>query len=119
MKEGRCKKKVGKGWDYAQCSRKAWKDGYCKQHHPDTVVERQKRSQETWKRKQENMPVARLNRELDEKKQQCEELAEALGSLIAASGLAPIAMAIADNREALRAAIESAHGKIAKYRGES
>jgi hypothetical protein len=29
-----------------QCNRKPVKDGYCKQHHPDAVAERQKKSEE-------------------------------------------------------------------------
>ena len=38
---GRCKERVWNGQfsDYP-CSRKDWKDGYCKQHHPDSVKKR-------------------------------------------------------------------------------
>jgi len=32
-----CKQRIFSGWNNYQCSRKAVKDGYCKQHHPDTV----------------------------------------------------------------------------------
>lgn len=38
---GRCKERVWNGQfsDYP-CSRKDWKDGFCKQHHPDSVKKR-------------------------------------------------------------------------------
>ena len=41
-KQEQCKKMVpGSGWGtFRQCSRKAVKDGYCKQHHPDSVKAR-------------------------------------------------------------------------------
>src|SRR5579864_1650947 len=32
--------------DSTECSRKAWRDGYCKQHHPDTVAAKKKASDE-------------------------------------------------------------------------
>lgn len=35
-----------------QCTRKAWKDGYCKQHHPDSAKERQRKSQERFDKRQ-------------------------------------------------------------------
>jgi hypothetical protein len=39
-----CKARVASGaWHSKQCSRKVWKDGWCKQHHPET---RQKRLDE-------------------------------------------------------------------------
>jgi len=39
----RCKAAVafgGRRVDYYQCTRRPWKDGWCKQHHPDTVAAR-------------------------------------------------------------------------------
>jgi hypothetical protein len=53
MDKTRCKKRVwlqGGFVDY-QCSRKIWKDGYCKQHHPETVEERQGKSDMKWEEK--------------------------------------------------------------------
>ena len=44
-----CKQRVyrpGGLFTGGQCSRKVWKDGYCKIHHPDSVRERQKKSDE-------------------------------------------------------------------------
>lgn len=48
--EERCKTTVpdGTGWHRYQCSRKDWKDGYCKQHHPDIVKARRQASLEKW-----------------------------------------------------------------------
>ena len=31
-----------------QCHRKIWKDGFCRQHHPDTVKEKDKYKHEKW-----------------------------------------------------------------------
>lgn len=47
MDETRCREEVQKrlGWGYFyQCSRKIWKDGYCKQHHPESVKKRQEKA---------------------------------------------------------------------------
>ena len=43
-----CKKSVHNpgGWTFHQCRRKAWKDGYCKQHHPDSAEARRKKLDE-------------------------------------------------------------------------
>ena len=35
-------------WSASRCQRKAWKDGYCKQHHPAVVKERQEKQTEKW-----------------------------------------------------------------------
>tara|TARA_A100000171_G_scaffold53079_1_gene76398 strand:- start:65606 stop:65977 length:372 start_codon:yes stop_codon:yes gene_type:complete len=47
MKPKRCRALVWPqslgGWHSKQCSRKVWKDGFCKQHHPDTVRERNRK----------------------------------------------------------------------------
>ena len=51
MKEGYCKAEAGRGWIFFQCSRKAWKDGWCKQHHPDIMEEKQRERNEVYKRK--------------------------------------------------------------------
>lgn len=48
----RCKEKVFHSWQFggSQCSRKSVKDGYCKQHHPDAIKKREKKSEETSKK---------------------------------------------------------------------
>lgn len=38
----KCTKRVSSqsGWNFNQCSRNEWKDGFCKQHHPESVKKR-------------------------------------------------------------------------------
>jgi hypothetical protein len=43
--ETRCRQRIFKDWRAYQCTRKVWKDGYCKQHPPDTVKKRREESQ--------------------------------------------------------------------------
>lgn len=56
MDETRCKKRVWKGWHDQQCRRNATMDGYCKQHHPDTVEKRKKARAERWEEKRKKQP---------------------------------------------------------------
>ena len=51
---------------FHQCRRKAVKDGYCKQHHPDTVAERERKSKERWDKKWANSPTVRLRKAEEE-----------------------------------------------------
>ena len=57
MSEVMCKEQVwhqsGQWGRQHRCTRKAWKDGYCKQHHPDSVKERNKKSIEKYRKQQE------------------------------------------------------------------
>lgn len=46
------------------CRRKAWKDGFCRQHHPDSVKERQRKSEANWIKKRENDPLNVLQKEV-------------------------------------------------------
>jgi len=40
--EQRCRCEVWRSsWRASQCSRRAVKDGYCKQHHPDAIAQRE------------------------------------------------------------------------------
>lgn len=56
----RCKEEVvepgGMGFHSYRCSRKAVKDGYCKQHHPDSVKEREAKSMARWEEKRKKEP---------------------------------------------------------------
>ena len=45
-----------------QCTRKTWKDGYCKTHHPDTVKVRQEESRKRYEEKMENSEYMKLKR---------------------------------------------------------
>lgn len=47
----RCKEYVpvaGLWHAYKQCARYNWKDGYCRQHHPDTVKARRDAAEDRW-----------------------------------------------------------------------
>ena len=48
----RCKANVWVGFHTHQCLRIAWKDGYCKQHHPDNVKQRQEESMARYEEKE-------------------------------------------------------------------
>lgn len=54
-----CKASVsgGRGMIY-QCGRKRWKDGWCKQHHPDSEAERRRHSVEKYEQKWRNREKA-------------------------------------------------------------
>jgi len=59
LDQSRCKKIVGIPpgyWHFHQCTRKIWKDGYCKQHHPDTVAARNKKRKEKYESKFNKLP---------------------------------------------------------------
>lgn len=46
----KCKKKIyGGAWQAHPCSRWAVKDGFCKQHHPDSVTDRREARSRKWK----------------------------------------------------------------------
>ena len=63
MREGYCKQSVYNqdAWRGFQCSRKVWKDGYCKQHHPDNVEERRKKSLIAYEAKLKQTPWYHLS----------------------------------------------------------
>ena len=56
-KQEQCQARVWKGFDYKRCTRKAWNDGFCKQHHPDTVKVRKEKSYATWEEKRKREPL--------------------------------------------------------------
>ncbi|MFA5387837.1 MAG: hypothetical protein WC322_05665 [Candidatus Paceibacterota bacterium] len=61
----RCKEYVpdgGRCVTFHQCYRRAVRDGYCKQHHPEAVAERARKSDELYRKKWENDPISRLIR---------------------------------------------------------
>lgn len=43
-----------------QCSRKMWRDRYCKQHHPDTVEARQAEATKRYEKKWNNSPQIQI-----------------------------------------------------------
>lgn len=44
----RISKGIGTAWP---CENKAWKDGYCKVHHPDEQKSREAKYRENWKKR--------------------------------------------------------------------
>jgi hypothetical protein len=58
----RCKEMVydPQGWHGQRCSRRAAKDGFCKQHHPDAVRARQEKSAQECKERTRRSPLYRL-----------------------------------------------------------
>jgi len=56
----RCKEKVFKKWHHYQCQNKAWKDGYCKQHHPETVKAKSEARDKAWEEKWANMKTEQV-----------------------------------------------------------
>jgi hypothetical protein len=67
MNPDRCNEQVYNSsiWHSYQCSRKIWKDGKCKQHHPDTVRERAKKSDENYRKKIEALPSVKYKKALE------------------------------------------------------
>lgn len=61
-----------------QCQRKAVKDGYCKQHHPDSVAERRKESDERYERQFQNSPLQLLGKERERNARLLIALADAI-----------------------------------------
>lgn len=48
----KCQKRLYRGTYYASpCKRNAWKDGYCKIHHPESVAARRAKSEARWEEK--------------------------------------------------------------------
>lgn len=68
IKKKRCSETVTSpdGWRTYQCQRNATRDGFCKQHHPDSVAERDRQKDERFKKKQESSPWHRLARANEE-----------------------------------------------------
>ena len=78
MDETRCKKEV---WEKSiwprshQCQRKAVRDGYCIQHHPEAAKEREIKSRERYEEKFKNSDFYRLKK-LTERMQAVQAAAE-------------------------------------------
>jgi hypothetical protein len=50
--EGYCMASVFHDYHSWQCSNKIWRDGFCKQHHPETLKAKQEKADARWKAKQ-------------------------------------------------------------------
>lgn len=83
-KKPRCKEVIRKTWDGHRCTRPAWKDGYCRQHHPDAVAARREKSRANDQRRWEESPhhklelakekITKLESEIERLKSQIETL---------------------------------------------
>ncbi len=60
MDHTRCKEMVWAGYHKHQCSRKRWKDGYCKQHHPDSVAKRREEQTKRYEQRRKEAPWYRM-----------------------------------------------------------
>ena len=56
----KCKQNVWGGWHFHPCPRKAWRDGWCKQHHPDTKKARDEAGKQKYEEKRKLSPWYRL-----------------------------------------------------------
>lgn len=79
--QGKCKELVYRGWGcISRCDNNAWKDGYCKIHHPESVAARraksmahyeEKKKQSAWyKLEQANKRIAELESEIKRMKEE-------------------------------------------------
>ena len=55
----KCKQQVMHGYHMVQCQRNEVTDGFCRQHHPDSVAERDRVRKIAWETKQANSIYAR------------------------------------------------------------
>ena len=60
-----------------QCLRRPWRDGWCRQHHPESEAKRQEESRQRWESKLKNRPA-----ELADLRAEVERLRGALEALI-------------------------------------
>lgn len=81
--EDRCKQKVWPNGSFSshRCTRKSVKDGFCKQHHPDTVKERDEKQRLKYQERIDTHPLTLAHKQIEELKQQRDELREALVTL--------------------------------------
>lgn len=74
MRSDRCMKEVWCDGVFRvrQCSRKIWKDGYCKQHHPEAVAQRREESKRKQQEKIERDPLVVARKRIAELERECE-----------------------------------------------
>ena len=74
----RCKQAVWHEFNWGMCMRGSVKDGYCNQHHPDTVKKREQEKEERYRVKQEASPykkIAKLEHKNDCMRKALEQIA--------------------------------------------
>ena len=120
MNKSLCKARVGepgRSMRTHQCQRKAQQDGWCWQHHPDAIAERDHQSKERWQREidsrsaphrkleQAQAEIVRLTEQRDALLKACEDARSRLRLLVAEGILAYV------NTEVLDAAIAHAQAE--------
>jgi septal ring factor EnvC (AmiA/AmiB activator) len=106
--EDRCKQRVpdgGRSVGFHRCSFKAWKDGYCKKHHPDTVKKRRAKSDTKYKLE---WKIRDLGWEINAVEQECVALVYALTTKY------PQAAKLANKIEQLKKQQQAAREKLEK-----
>lgn len=56
-----CKEKIFDGWRHRRCARKASRDGYCKQHHPESVKLRREAANARYEERMKRSPQVQLH----------------------------------------------------------
>jgi TolA-binding protein len=86
--KARCKQQVVspgmRGMFTHQCSRKVWKDGFCKLHHPETVAIRDVKKTEAYYERQKNSPwniISEYREKLDKANARVAELEQEVTEL--------------------------------------
>lgn len=65
VNEDECKEMIFKGFHHYRCSRKAKKDGFCIQHHPDSKEKRKKEAELRYEEQKKHSPWHRLGKAID------------------------------------------------------
>ena len=111
MSAEKCKAKVVPNTRFGafyihRCTRKAVRDGYCRQHHPEAVAERERKSSERHEEKIAASPQAKLRKEVERLSAEVSRLADTAHY---ANGTAELALQHRDaaerHAEALRGAL--------------
>jgi len=75
----KCKELVYRGcMRSSPCSRNAVKDGYCKQHHPETVAMRHQRRDDKWEDDKKKTPIALAYKKIHEQDAQIKSLQDSI-----------------------------------------
>lgn len=85
----KCREQIMDGYTLRSCTRNAARDGYCNQHHPDTIKARQKESEKRFQAKREKDPLYVARRRAQELEQVSKNLVAAAEEMLQRSTLSP------------------------------
>ncbi len=74
MSDLNCKEQIFGDYRYHRCSRRAKKDGYCMQHHPDAVKTRKEKSLKAYDEKRAKDPLVLAKVKIKELEARCKKL---------------------------------------------